>query len=46
VVLTERVDHFVYDGRAIYARAMGAFEISGGKVAPRRDHFDVPESAS
>jgi limonene-1,2-epoxide hydrolase len=46
VVLTERVDHFVYDGRPIHARVMGAFEVDGDKITAWRDYFDVPKSAS
>jgi limonene-1,2-epoxide hydrolase len=42
MVLTERVDHFVYDGRKIHARVMGAFEVDGDKIAAWRDYFDVP----
>jgi limonene-1,2-epoxide hydrolase len=45
-VLTERVDHFVYDGKTIDARVMGAFEVSGDKITAWRDYFDVPNSAS
>ncbi|MDT5348604.1 MAG: limonene,2-epoxide hydrolase [Mycobacterium sp.] len=46
VVLTERVDHFVYDGKTIHARVMGAFEVSGDKITAWRDYFDVPNSPS
>jgi limonene-1,2-epoxide hydrolase len=46
VVLTERVDHFVYDGTPIHARVMGAFEVNGDKIAAWRDYFDLPKSAS
>jgi limonene-1,2-epoxide hydrolase len=42
VVLTERVDHFVYDGEPIHARVMGAFEVEGDKIAAWRDYFDLP----
>jgi len=42
VVLTERVDHFVYDGKKIHARVMGAFEVDGDKITAWRDYFDVP----
>jgi limonene-1,2-epoxide hydrolase len=41
VVLTERVDHFVYDGKAIDARVMGAFEITDDKITAWRDYFDA-----
>jgi limonene-1,2-epoxide hydrolase len=46
VVLTERVDHFVYDGREIHARVMGAFEVHGDKIKAWRDYFDVPKTSS
>src|ERR1700739_4324379 len=46
VVLTERVDHFVYDGKTIHARVMGAFEVTGDKITACRDYFDVPKSLS
>jgi limonene-1,2-epoxide hydrolase len=45
-VLTERVDHFVYDGKQIHARVMGAFEVNGDKITAWRDYFDVPKSPS
>ena len=40
IVLTERVDHFVFDGKAVDARCMGAFEISGDRITAWRDYFD------
>ena len=46
VVLTERVDHFVCDGKQIHARVMGAFEVNGDKITAWRDYFDVPNGAS
>ena len=46
VVLTERIDHFVYDGKAIHARVMGAFEVNGDKITAWRDYFDVPNTPS
>jgi limonene-1,2-epoxide hydrolase len=42
IVLTERVDRFVYDGHKIAARCMGAFEVAGDKITAWRDYFDVP----
>jgi limonene-1,2-epoxide hydrolase len=41
IVLAERVDHFIFDGRAIDARCMGAFEVTAGKIAAWRDYFDA-----
>lgn len=40
VVLTERVDRFILDGKAIDARCMGAFEVTGDKISAWRDYFD------
>ena len=39
VVLTERVDHLIYNGKPMEARGMGAFEVVGDKVAAQRDYF-------
>jgi limonene-1,2-epoxide hydrolase len=41
VVLTERVDHFVFDGTPMYARCMGAFEVRGDKISAWRDYFET-----
>jgi limonene-1,2-epoxide hydrolase len=41
VVLTERVDHFLYDGKRIDARVMGTFEVTGDKITAWRDYFDT-----
>jgi limonene-1,2-epoxide hydrolase len=41
VVLTERVDHVVMDGRPVDARVMGAFETTGDKISAWRDYFDM-----
>jgi limonene-1,2-epoxide hydrolase len=41
VVLTERVDHFLLDGRKINVRLMGIFEIAGDKSTAWRDYFDM-----
>jgi limonene-1,2-epoxide hydrolase len=40
VVLTERVDHFVFDAKPVDARVMGTFEASGHHITAWRDHFD------
>ncbi len=42
VVLTERIDTMVYDGREISARCMGAFEVRDDKIVAWRDYFNVP----
>jgi limonene-1,2-epoxide hydrolase len=39
VVLTERIDHIVFDGKAHDASGMGAFEIAGDKITAWRDYF-------
>ena len=39
VVLTERVDRFVFDGNEVDARVMGAFETTGDKITAWRDYF-------
>ena len=41
VVLTERVDHVVHEGKTLHARIMGAFEIEGDKIKAWRDYFQV-----
>src|SRR5438445_11236372 len=40
VVLTERVDHIIFDGTTIDARCMGTFEVAGDKITAWRDYFD------
>lgn len=40
VVLTERIDHFIWDGTQTAARCMGAFDVSGEKITAWRDYFD------
>ena len=40
-VLTERVDRFTIDGRAITLPVMGAFEIEKGLIRAWRDYFDL-----
>ena len=40
-VLTERVDHFHRDGRAVALQVMGVFEIERGLIARWRDYFDL-----
>ncbi|MDT5132152.1 MAG: limonene,2-epoxide hydrolase [Mycobacterium sp.] len=41
VVLTERVDHLLYDGKTIDARVMGAFEVTDDRITAWRDYFDT-----
>lgn len=43
VVLTERTDKFLINGKWIAIRVMGAFELKNGKIAKWRDYFDLAE---
>jgi limonene-1,2-epoxide hydrolase len=40
-VLTERVDRFTIEGRAITLPVMGTFEIENGLICAWRDYFDL-----
>ena len=40
VVLTERVDDFLVDGRRLALPVMGSCEVVDGKIAAWRDYFD------
>lgn len=48
VVLTERIDRLVIDGKPLDAPGMGIFEVAGGKITAWRDYFaaDIAESGS
>jgi len=39
IVLTERVDRMIYNGRSVDAPGMGTFEVSGDKITAWRDYF-------
>jgi len=41
VVLTERVDVFVYPHTTVELPVMGTFELRDGKIAAWRDYFDI-----
>lgn len=41
VVLTERVDKFLMNGKQVELPVMGAFELKDGKIAAWRDYFDM-----
>jgi limonene-1,2-epoxide hydrolase len=41
VVLTERVDTFVFGDKQVVMPVMGTFEFENGKLAKWRDHFDL-----
>lgn len=44
IVLTERVDRFVFGGKPIELPVMGAFEIDrDGRIAAWRDYFDMQQ---
>ena len=39
VVLTERVDRFIINGKKLDAPGMGVFEVTGDKITAWRDYF-------
>ena len=41
VVMNERTDKLVMDGRTVELPVMGVFELSGDKIAAWRDYFDM-----
>jgi limonene-1,2-epoxide hydrolase len=41
IVMTERVDHFVIDGKTFSLPVMGIFEVESGKITAWRDYFDL-----
>jgi limonene-1,2-epoxide hydrolase len=43
VVLTERVDRFLINGKWVELPVMGAFEVAGGKITAWRDYFDMKQ---
>ena len=45
VVLTERVDHIVFNGKSLDAPGMGAFEVTGDKITAWRDYFHTSGAA-
>jgi limonene-1,2-epoxide hydrolase len=46
VVLNERTDRFLVNGKWIELPVMGAFEIHAGKIAKWRDYFDMNQFQS
>ncbi|MEW6268737.1 MAG: limonene-1,2-epoxide hydrolase family protein [Thermodesulfobacteriota bacterium] len=47
VVLTERIDRFVMNGKTIALPVMGAFEVTAdGKISAWRDYFDMQQFTS
>jgi limonene-1,2-epoxide hydrolase len=44
IVLTERIDRFLWDGAMVSARVMGAFEVSGDKITAWRDYYDLGQA--
>ena len=43
VVLTERTDRFIREGKALSIRVMGTFEVRDGMIVAWRDYFDMAE---
>jgi limonene-1,2-epoxide hydrolase len=41
LVLNERLDSFIVNGRPVAVPVAGVFEISGGKIKAWRDYFDL-----
>jgi len=46
VVMTERVDRFLINGKWVGLPVMGTFEVSGGKITAWRDYFDMNQFQS
>lgn len=46
VVMTERVDRFLINGKWIGLPVMGTFEVIGGKITAWRDYFDMNQFQS
>lgn len=46
VVLTERVDRFMINGKWIALPVMGTFEVANGKIKAWRDYFDMNQFQS
>lgn len=46
VVLTERVDRFLINGKWVELPVMGAFEVANGKIEAWRDYFDMNQFQS
>ena len=43
VVLTERLDGFMFGSKRVELPVMGAFELQGGKISAWRDYFDMAQ---
>ena len=43
VVLTERIDHVIFNGQQHDVAGMGAFEVAGDKITAHRDYFPAGE---
>lgn len=41
IVMNERLDRFIMNGRRVDLPVMGVFEVRGGKVVAWRDYFDA-----
>ncbi|OBF67110.1 hypothetical protein A5753_05420 [Mycobacterium sp. 852002-51971_SCH5477799-a] len=42
LVMVERIDRFIYDGKKVSTRCMGTFDVVGDKIVAWRDYFDMP----
>lgn len=43
VVMNERIDHFIANGKEIGLPVVGVFELRDGKIAAWRDYFDMAQ---
>ncbi|MGB4862318.1 MAG: limonene-1,2-epoxide hydrolase family protein [Tepidiformaceae bacterium] len=43
VVMNERIDHFIANGKEISLRVVGVFELHDGKITAWRDYFDMAQ---
>jgi limonene-1,2-epoxide hydrolase len=46
VVMTERIDHFLVNGRTFSLPVMGVFEVAEDKITAWRDYFDLGQFTS
>ena len=43
LVMTERIDYLVADGRSVALPVLGVFELTGPRIVAWRDHFDLAQ---
>ena len=46
VVMTERVDHFMFGSKQVSVPCMGVFELRNGKITAWRDYWDLRQFES